>query len=149
MPAGSVPPALSTQVPFTAEGLQQYVKQVPCAFGCRSSSTGTPRNVAPPPCWCMITLSPVGAIKLMMRSPMKLCSISMQIDCRSFAEVTVCPGANCVKVTVLVKHSPTLSGRKTPPPAFGFGSSFHVVPCTTPFKQSVSPAQPSAFHRYR
>ncbi len=90
----------------------------------------------------MITLSPVGAIKLITKSPMKLCSMSMQMDCRLFAFVKVCPGANCVKVTVLVKHSPTLSGRKTPPPAFGFGSSFHVVPCTTPFKQRVSPTQP-------
>ena len=73
---------------------------------------------------------------------MKECSMFTQIPSNWFTFVRVCPGAKCVKVSVVEKHSPTLSGRKTPPPRFASGSSFQVVGVTDPVRQSSSAEQP-------
>ncbi len=138
-----MPPALSTHVPLVALGLKQYCQQVPCAFGCRSLSTGTPRKVAPPPCWCIVTVCPVGLMIFTTRSPMNECSMFTQMESRSFIEFNVCPAANWVKVSSALKQDPTSSGKKTPLPRSPVGSSLNVVAFTTASKHSVSPTQPS------
>ena len=61
-----------------------------------------------------------------------------------FTLVSVCPGANCVNVRVVGKHSPTLSGRKTPDPRPLSGVSVQVVGFTAPSMHRVSPPQPKA-----
>ena len=102
-----------------------------------------PRNVLPDPCCWSITVSPLGLMMLITRSPRNECSMSRQIVCSRLMLFSVAPGAKASNSKEEVKHDPTWSGRKTPAPKLAEGCAFQVVAFTTPSRHTVEPAQPA------